>query len=78
MNKRLHVGHLKNLAVANALVRILQPCQPVALLGAAVGVLPGALDELQARFAFIGYHPTIYLDTDLPPGLVPTSHGTGD
>jgi arginyl-tRNA synthetase len=77
LNKRLHVGHLKNLAVANALCRILQPCQPVALLGASLGVLPGALEELHALFDFVGYQPRVHLDTDLPAGLVPTVPGTG-
>ncbi len=77
LNKKLHVGHLKNLAAANALARILQPCQPVAMLGASLGVLPGALENLHALFDFVGYHPQIAFDTDLPPGLVPTSPGTG-
>jgi hypothetical protein len=77
LNKKLHIGHLKNLAEANALVRILQPCQPVAMLGAALGVLPGALDELHALFDFVGYQPQTCLDTCLPTGRVPTSPGTG-
>jgi arginyl-tRNA synthetase len=77
LNKLLHVGHLKNLAVANALSRILQPCQAVALLGASLGVLPCALQELHDLFDFVGYHPTIYLDTDLPSGLVAAQPGAG-
>jgi arginyl-tRNA synthetase len=77
LNKMLHVGHLKNLAEANALARILQPCQPVAMLGASLGILPGALEELYAWFDFIGYHPQVHLDTELPQGLVPTTPGTG-
>jgi arginyl-tRNA synthetase len=77
LNKHLHVGHLKNLAAAVALSRILKPCQPVALLGASLGVLPGALSELHAWFDFVGYHPQITLDTDLPHGLVPTTPGSG-
>jgi arginyl-tRNA synthetase len=77
LNKKLHVGHLKNLAAANALSRILQPCQPVALLGASLGVLPGALKELNELFDFVGYHPHALLDTDLPKGLVPAVAGTG-
>jgi arginyl-tRNA synthetase len=78
LNKKLHVGHLKNLAVANALCRILQPCRPVALLGASLGVVPGALEELHELFDLVGYHPEVTLDTDLPAGLVPTEPGTGD
>jgi arginyl-tRNA synthetase len=78
LNKKLHVGHLKNLAVANALSRILQPCRPVALLGASLGVLPGALEELLGLFDLVGYQPRTTLDTDLPAGLVPTEPGTGE
>lgn len=77
LNKKLHVGHLKNLAIANALSRVLQPCQPVALLGASLGVKPGALEELLALFDFVGYHPKITLDTQLPAGLVAAQPGTG-
>jgi arginyl-tRNA synthetase len=77
LNKKLHIGHLKNLAVANALSRILQPCQPVAMLGASLGVLPGAREELQALFDFVGYHPRVSLDTSLPNGVVPSVPGTG-
>jgi arginyl-tRNA synthetase len=78
LNKQLHVGHLKNLAVANALSRILQPCQPVALLGASLGVLPCALHDLHDLFDFVGYHPRVTLDTDLPAGLVPSLPGTAE
>jgi arginyl-tRNA synthetase len=77
LNKKLHIGHLKNLALANALAHVLQPCQPVAMLGASLGVVPGALAELHAWFDFVGYHPRTCLDTELPVGLVPTSPGTG-
>jgi arginyl-tRNA synthetase len=78
LNKKLHIGHLKNLAVANALSRILQPCKPTAMLGASLGVLPCALAELHELFDFAGYLPRVYLDTDLPAGLVPTVAGTGE
>lgn len=77
LNKYLHIGHLKNLAEANALSHILQPCQPVAMLGASLGILPGALDDLHALFDFVGYHPQACFDTDLPTGLVPTTPGSG-
>lgn len=77
LNKHLHVGHLKNLAVANALSRLLAPCRPVALLGASLGVLPEAVEELNAWFDLVGYHPQVTHDTDLPAGLVPTVPGTG-
>ena len=63
--------------MANALSRILQPCQPVALLGASLGVLPGALEELHALFDFVGYHPRVHVDIDLPQNLVPAVPGAG-
>jgi len=77
LNKKLHIGHLKNLAIANALARILHPCKPVAMLGASLGILPGALEELQEWFNFVGYQPSVLLDSQLPHGVVPTSAGTG-
>jgi len=78
LNKLLHVGHLKNLAEAAALSGILQPCQPVAMLGASLGIMPGALEELHALCNFVGYHPQACFDTDLPARLVPTTAGTGE
>jgi arginyl-tRNA synthetase len=78
LNKKLHIGHLKNLAEANALSRIVQPCKPVAMLGASLGVLPGSLEALMGFFDFVGYHPKITIDIDLPPNLVLTSPGTGE
>ena len=77
LNKQLHIGHLKNLAAANALSRILQPCQPTAMLGASLGIIPGALEALHALFDFVGYHPRICFDTDLSPKSVPTTSGAG-
>jgi arginyl-tRNA synthetase len=77
LNKKLHVGHLKNLVEANALSRILQPCKPVAMLGASLGIMPGALEDLHSLFGFVGYHPQMCFDTDLPDGLIPTTQGTG-
>jgi arginyl-tRNA synthetase len=74
----LHVGHLKNLAVANALAHLLQPCQPTAMLGASLGVMPGAFEELLAWFDFVGYHPQITFDTDLPSGSVPAVPGSDE
>jgi arginyl-tRNA synthetase len=78
LNKKLHIGHLKNLAVAKALTGILHPCQPVAMLGASLGIVSGASEELHAWFDFVGYHPKTILDTDLPTGAVPTVPGIGD
>jgi len=76
LNKKLHIGHLKNLAEANALSCILQPCQPVAMLGASLGILPGAVEDLHAFFDFVGYHPQVCFDINLPEALIPTTPGT--
>jgi arginyl-tRNA synthetase len=48
------------------------------MLGASLGILPGALEELFALFDFVGYHPEVCLDTDLPAGLVATTPGNGE
>lgn len=77
LNKHLHVGHLKNLAVASALSRILAPSRPVAMLGASQGVMSGAREALGGWFDFTGYRPDVTLDTELPAGLIPTSPGEG-
>jgi arginyl-tRNA synthetase len=78
LNKKLHVGHLKNLAEANALTHILHPCQPVAMLGASLGFMPGALEDLHSLFDFVEYHPQICFDTDIANDLVTTTPGTGE
>jgi hypothetical protein len=48
------------------------------MLGASLGVMPGALEQLQDLFDFVGYHPQLHFDTSLPLGLIPTVPGTGD
>lgn len=65
LNKELHAGHLKNLAVGNALANILGG-EPVAMLGAALGVNDGALDTYKAWCKLAGYNPKIYFDNELP------------
>jgi arginyl-tRNA synthetase len=47
------------------------------MLGASLGVLPGALEELHDLFDSVGYHPQVHLDTSLPAGLIATEPGTG-
>lgn len=84
LNKFLSVGNFKNVVVAAALAKLLAldgPVTPVALLGAAKGVLPGALDALQGLYALAGYSPTVYLDTDFTDvvkALPFLQDGTGD
>lgn len=65
LNKHLHVGHLRNLALANALSRIFSESEFVAMLGCSLGVAPGALDALNDWLSFTGYSPTRYSDTEL-------------
>ena len=78
LNKQLHIGHFRNLVVGNSLARILE-AQPVALLGAALGVLPTARDDLQRWFDLLDYHPTLYQDTTLPlPDWTQYPEGIGD
>ena len=71
LNKQLHVGHLRNLAVAASLDEILD-CRFVALLGAALGVKKAALAGWDFWTDFVGYHPKVYYDVALPNDVVPT------
>lgn len=77
LNKKLHGGHLKNLAVANALANILGG-KPVAMLGASLGIQEGALETYLDWCDLAGYQPTIYLDTHLPPPSINFTDGTGE
>src|SRR5579859_2351313 len=55
LNKELHVGHLRNLATANAFYQMLPKWKFVALLGASQGVCAKAMNGLQEWFNFVGY-----------------------
>ena len=77
LNKSLHVGHLRQLALAKSLQAILsQTVKPsrrlseqstfVALLGASQGVFKYAVDELNHWFDFVEYHPTLHYDVLMP------------
>lgn len=65
LNKDLHVGHLRQLALANALSHLLPNAIFVAMIGATLGVKEGSMPHLIDWFDFIGYHPKIYMDTIL-------------
>lgn len=65
VNKELHIGHLRNLALANALAGINKNDKFVAMLGYSLGEKPGAVSNLMDWFKFVGYDPTIYRDIDL-------------
>jgi hypothetical protein len=72
LNKALHVGHLRNLAIANSLSKLLRPnVKCVALFGASLGVYSWAEKEIQGWFDFLKYRPTIYYDVLMPLDLVP-------
>lgn len=70
MNKELHVGHLRNLAIANSLSRLLSDSKFVALLGCSLGVKKAARDGWQQWTNFLGYCPTVYFDVTLPTDTV--------
>lgn len=74
LNKSLHAGHLRNLAIANSLKQILAPKKSnfVALLGASLGVKKHALDGWKYWNDFLGYHPKEYFDITLPDDIVET------
>lgn len=65
LNKSLHIGHLRQLILANSISKITQ-CAPVALLGASQGCYQFALNELYEWFNFCDYHPTVYYDVLMP------------
>ena len=84
MNKALHVGHLRNLAIANSLSKILtvqdgrraETCDYntkfVAMLGASLGVKEFALNDWRYWTNFLGYKPEEYFDVALPDDIVKT------
>jgi arginyl-tRNA synthetase len=76
LNKALHVGHLRNLAVAHSLSRVLPYSQPVALLGASLGVKSFALTGFERWCNFVGYKPKLYYDVLMPDDIVPCHRRT--
>ena len=70
LNKSLHVGHLRQLALANSLSIILDSSKFVALLGASQGVLQSATSELHGWFDFLEYRPELYYDVLMPRDVV--------
>jgi len=65
LNKDLHVGHLRQLALANALSHLLPNAHFIAMLGACLGTKADAMTALENWFAFLGYHPQSFIDTIL-------------
>lgn len=68
LNKSLHVGHLRQLALAKSLAAMLPQTKSkfVAILGASQGVYKYAQDELKGWFDFVGYQPELYYDVLMP------------
>ena len=71
LNKELHAGHLRNLAIANALSKITN-AKMVALLGASLGVKKKALEGWAFWTKFLNYHPEVYYDVLLPGDVLET------
>jgi arginyl-tRNA synthetase len=72
LNKELHIGHLRNLAIAKSLSCILgDNTKFVALLGCSLGVKKAALEGWKYWTNFVGYHPEIFYDLTLPQDVVP-------
>jgi arginyl-tRNA synthetase len=80
LNKELHIGHLRNLAVANALSKMHPRWYFVALLGASQGVYKTAVNNLNKWFTFLDYNPEVFFDVLMPrdKNIVPRKEGTGD
>lgn len=76
LNKQLHIGHLKNLAVASALTEIVE-AKPVAMLGASLGINDGAMEALETWFDLARYKPKIYFDIELPEPKIETKDKDG-
>lgn len=77
LNKELHVGHLRQLALAKSLSRILiSNAKFVALLGCTLGVKKSALDGWKYWTQFAQYNPTVYYDVVLPVDVIQTREPT--
>lgn len=72
LNKSLHVGHLRNLAIAKSLQSLLRRWNPrfVALLGASLGVHKNSTVSLRQWTELVGYHPEIYYDVLQPIDII--------
>ena len=76
LNKQLHVGHLRNLAIAASLKRFLpmMSARFVAMLGASLGVKKAALEDWKFWTGIVQYDPKIFYDITLPDDVVPLRH----
>lgn len=86
LNKKFHVGHLRNLLIAASLQHVLRQwyCMPlgddqtkhtvrfVAMLGASMGVTSAGLADWQRWCDKVRYTPEVFYDIALPNDIVPT------
>lgn len=77
LNKTLHVGHLRQLALAKSLHCILL-CDTVAILGASLGVTSRALKGWEDWTKFVQYNPRVYYDVLLPNDLIDVREPTAE
>lgn len=78
LNKFLHIGHLRNLALAKSLSEILTGSKFVAMLGYSLGTIEGAEQKLHEWLNLVGYHPDYYRDTAMAEVEIPTVPGEGE
>lgn len=78
LNKLLHAGHLRQLALANSLSRILPQTTSrfVGLFGAQIGVKKASLDALHEWMGFVGYKPEMFYDVLMPQDVVSMREAT--
>lgn len=74
LNKILHVGHLRNLALAKALSDIFPQTKTtfVSMLGASIGVTLSGLESWEKWTKFVSYAPQVYYDCVLPQDVIKT------
>lgn len=65
LNKKLHIGHLRQLALANCIKKSLPNAELVSMCGT-TGLLKSAVDDLQAWFDFLNFHPKLHYDALMP------------
>ena len=79
LNKKLHIGHLRNLVLASSLDKLLPASECTGMLGAALGEIEGAEEELSAWCGRATYVPHFTKDTSLHVELLrPTRYGTDE
>jgi len=70
MNKSLHIGHLRNLAIAASMQKIFDKCMFIAWLGGSLGYNQKAMDEFLDWCKLVGYNPKAIVDTTYAKDVV--------